>query len=69
MKNILKFGFKFRKTRPNLQVTEKKKNKTYIHIQRNDEITIYFSHCTQLVLSKQGPAVFYLNGVRCSLLF
>ena len=42
---------------------------TYIHIQRNDEITIHFSHFTRLVLFKQGPAVFYSNGVRCSLLF
>ena len=33
MKNISKFGFKFRKTRPNRQVTEKKK-KTYIYTKR-----------------------------------
>ena len=30
------------KTRPNRQVTEKKK--TYIYIQKDNEITIYFSH-------------------------
>ena len=79
MKNITKkLGFKFRKSRPNRQVAEKKKKRnksyihiqgTYIHIQRNDEITIYSSHCTRLVLFKQSPAVFYLIGVRCFLLF
>ena len=47
--------------------SQKKKKKTYI--QRNDKITIHFSLFTRFVLFKQGPAVFYSNGVRYSLLF
>ena len=63
-KHIKKFGFKFRKTRPNRQVTEKKK--TYIYIQKDNEITIYFSHGIH--------AQFYLNKVlqfllNCCLIF
>ena len=66
-KKHLKFGLNLEKQGQIVKLQKKKK--TYIHIQRNDEITIYFSHCIQLVLFKQGPAVFCLNGVRCSLLF
>ena len=52
-KHIKKFGFKFRKTRPNRQVTEKKRK--HICIQKDNEITVYFSH--------RIHAQFYLNKV------
>ena len=60
MKNISKkFGFKFRKTRPNRRVTEEKKTYIYIYIyiyiQKDNEITEYFSHHIH--------AQFYLNKV------
>ena len=41
------------KTRPNRQITEKRK--TYIYIQKNNVITIYFSHGIH--------GYFYLNKV------
>ena len=50
-KHIKKFKFQFRKTRPNRLVTEKKN----IYIQKDNEITIYFSH--------RIHAQFYLNKV------
>ena len=49
-KHIKKFGFKFRKTRPNLQVTEKKK--TYIYTKRQRNNNIFFTSYTRLFLFK-----------------
>ena len=50
-------------------VKSQKKKENIQYIQRNDKITIHFSLFTRFVLFKQGPAVFYSNGVRYSLLF
>ena len=49
-KTYLKFGFKFRKTRPNRQVTEKKK--TYICTKKQRNNNIFFTLYTRLFLFK-----------------